>query len=147
MGPSPVWLPNRSKSGYSWELALSYGLSVPGQFGDPFQLGPLLLPSALSPPAPSLPPSAVSSREISASDFEKRRWRIPSLPLFSLFGPSLRLLPAKTRHSTEHSYAAWEADTRVSLFLDQNFKPVGACSAYSIATSFFFPGHLIPAAF
>src|SRR6266849_6621681 len=130
MGPSLVWFPNRSKiwallglSAFLWPLC-------PWPVRRPFSTRPLLLPSALSPPAPFLPPSAVSSREISASDFEKKRWRIPFLSLFSLFGPSLRLLPAKTRH------------TRVSLFLDQNFKPVGACSAYSIATSFFFPGHL-----
>src|ERR1700694_3083640 len=55
-----------------------------------------------SPPAPFLPPLAVSSREISASDLERRRWRIPSLSLFSpFFWPSFRQLSARTGHSSE----------------------------------------------
>ena len=40
--------------------------------------------------------------------------------------------------------ATWPLN--LSLFLDQNFKPVGACSAYSVA-SLFLLGHLIPAPF
>src|SRR6266849_2970151 len=98
MGPSLVWFPNRSKiwallglSAFLWPLC-------PWPVRRPFSTRPLLLPSAPSPPAPFLPPSAVSSREISASDFEKRRWRIPSLSLLSPYWPSFRLLSVKSGH-------------------------------------------------
>src|SRR5213075_915532 len=51
----------------------------------PVSTRPLLHPAALSPRPPFLPPSAASSREISASAVQRTRWRIPSFPLFLVF--------------------------------------------------------------